>query len=99
MKMESFFASYWPAFISFIGLVVWLARLEAKVTGMEKDVNKVENEFKNMELRIITSVDEMRKTIFELTLTLTKMMERVEHLNKGILNIKAQEIKEYLDRS
>jgi cbb3-type cytochrome oxidase subunit 3 len=89
--------------IAIIFAMAWLFRLEAKTNRatemnieLKKNLDDAEKETEKVEYKVIASIEAMKTTMLELTLQVTRMMERVEHMNKKMTDLQALGLKEFL---
>lgn len=89
--------------IATIGFIAWLVKVEVKSSQNEREISSMRDESKELELsvnrnneRMVDHITDLNKNIQTLTIEVAKMMERLEHTNKKVLDLTAKEIENYL---
>lgn len=55
-----------------------------------------QNRVNELDDKVVTSIEEMKDSMFALTIEVTKMMAKIDHMNKNSLDLKADELRELL---
>lgn len=84
------------AIVGLVGGLAWLFRLEAKNQRNGELIAVLFKTIEKNEIKIEHSLDENRKTLLSLTMEVTKMMERLDHTNKKVIDLNARELRQFL---
>ncbi len=60
--MEYVLGQYWPQLIAYTGIVIWLVRLEGRVTSNNVLMDRLED----MTCNLTTAINDLRETVGEL---------------------------------
>ncbi len=73
-------------------------KLKEDSSNNKIQTEKVESTFYASIEHLAKALEQSNKNIQDLTISVARMMERLDHTNKKVLDISAKELKDYLDR-
>lgn len=81
-----------------LGAIYWLFNLEFKNNKNSDSIALLFKSVDDMEKTMLRGADETRKSLLDLTVQVARMMERLEHANKKVLDLTAKELQNLFDK-